>query len=44
LKYPATDVVHKPILTGVPAALTLDEYFLLRNRVAKEFLVSPLRG
>jgi hypothetical protein len=42
LKYPANEVVHKHILTGVPVALTLDDYFLLRNRVARKFQVEPV--
>jgi hypothetical protein len=42
LKYPANEVVHKHILTGAPAALDADDYFLLRNRVAKKFQVQPV--
>jgi predicted nucleotidyltransferase len=42
LKYPASDVVHKHILTGVPVALSLHDYFMLRNRIAKKFQVQPV--
>src|SRR4051812_43370945 len=42
LKYPSPDIVHKHILTGAPIALSDEDYFLLRNRVASKFRVQPV--
>lgn len=42
LKQPAAEVVQKHILTGAPAALTPDAYFLLRKRVADKFRVQAV--
>jgi hypothetical protein len=42
LKHPSNEVVHKHILTGTPAVLSVDDYFLLRNRVANTLGVQPV--
>lgn len=39
---PAQEIVQKHILTGVPAALTPDEYFSLRHEVAGHFCIHPV--
>jgi len=39
---PSDEIVQKHILTGLPAALTPDDYFNLRNDVSKHFGIQPV--
>jgi hypothetical protein len=42
LTRPSWEIVHKHILTGLPVALSPDDYFALRHEVAVHFDVHPV--
>ena len=42
LSRPSEEIVQKHILTGVPAAISEDDYFELRDTVARHFNIHPV--